>query len=273
MNDGSFRCNGVMKWFLAVVFLTIGWDAAAASRVFLLAGQSNMNGLGVAAELEAPYNKPPAGVKIWNKGGWQDLGPGIHTQSTMFGPEIAFGHAIRKAYPDDDIYLIKYAAGGTALYNDWSPEDGPQYKQFMAVTRVALKNLRKAKIDVSIDGMMWMQGESDAFEGKGEAYEANLTAFIQHMREVLKAKKLPFVLARIRTHYDNPPGNNAMVRKAQVKVAESMKSVAWFDTDKYDMRDPGHYNTQGQIDLGKGFASHYSALVKAGSSDGGPDKD
>ena len=257
------RKSILWRWTMMTVLLCAGQHAMAKTRVFILAGQSNMNGLGTASELKAPYDKPPAKVKIWDGKGWKDLGPGVGTNPEYFGPEIAFGHAMREAYPDDPICLIKYAAGGTALYNDWSPEGegGPQYKQFMATVKAALGHLKEANVKYSIEGMMWMQGESDAHEGQGEAYETNLTAFIKHIRSVVKSKKLPFILARIRTHYGSPD-NNAKVREAQQQVAEAMDRVAWFDTDAYKMRDPGHYNTEGQIDLGKDFAASFLAVVR-----------
>lgn len=258
---------------ICAVLLGAGLHASAATRVFLLAGQSNMVGVGEASDLKAPYDKPPANVKIWGGKGWKELGPGVSNKPNRFGPEIAFGHAMSKAYPDDEIYLIKYAAGGTALYNDWSPkEGGPQYKQFMSTAQAALKNLDEAGVKYSIDGMLWMQGESDAYEGQGAAYEENLTAFIKHMREAFKAKDLPFILGRILTHYDRPKGNNAQVRAAQLKVSEEMDRVAWFDTDDFDRFNAGHYSSQGLIDLGKGFAETFLEMVKDQSGGKQPDR-
>jgi hypothetical protein len=42
--------------------------AMAATKVFLLGGQSNMAGYGVNAQLTSPYNAPPSNVKIWDSG-------------------------------------------------------------------------------------------------------------------------------------------------------------------------------------------------------------
>ncbi len=39
--------------------------ARAAVKVCLLAGQSNMLGVGTAAEMPAPYNAPQTNVKYW----------------------------------------------------------------------------------------------------------------------------------------------------------------------------------------------------------------
>jgi hypothetical protein len=100
----------------------------AGNRVFLLCGQSNMVGQGSNSELSAPYSATQTDVNFW-KNGWVSLAPGFGNNSSMFGPEVSFGRAIKDAYPSDGLYLIKYAVNGTALYNDWAPPptSGPQY--------------------------------------------------------------------------------------------------------------------------------------------------
>ena len=88
-------------------------------RVFLLAGQSNMAGAGLFKELTEAEKIPPNKVKIWSKGAWYSLGPGFSANEGRFGPELAFSRAMQKAYPKDDIYLIKKASGGTSMHKHW----------------------------------------------------------------------------------------------------------------------------------------------------------
>ena len=246
---------------IMMALLLCGCHTAPKARVYLLAGQSNMAGAGTYTELKAPYDKHPQAVKIWTKQGWQSLGPGISANTNRFGPEIAFGHAMHQAYPDDEVYLIKVAAGGTSLFGSWAPlgsanapKGGPMYRRFITNALAALKDLDESQKAYRIEGMLWMQGESDAHNGKGDAYEANLTAFIGKVRSEFDQADMPFILGRIIPHFDRPPGNNALVRAAQQSVAEDLDHVTWFDTDGYDRLNPGHYNTQGQIQLGKDFA-------------------
>lgn len=235
-------------------------------RVYFLAGQSNMVGQGQVSELGPPYNEPQTDVHYWNGTEWLSLAPGFGADSEKFGPEVSFGRAVKDAYPDDEIYLIKYAVGGTTLYNDWSPEGegegGPQYQQFMATTRAALANLEADGIDFKVCGMLWMQGETDADDRQGAAYEANLLAFIAHMREQFEVPAMPFIIARILPFYGAETGDNTLVRTAQEDVADSDKAAAWFDTDDYELLNAGHYGTEGLLRMGQDFFQSLQSLGK-----------
>lgn len=228
--------------------------AAAPVKVYLLAGQSNMQGVGVNSELSPPYSHPQTDVNFWAGSAWAPLSPGFGVNGTNFGPEVSFGRAIKDANPGDEIYLIKHAVSGTALYNDWDPGSGPQHTAFVNAVDAALTNLDNASIDYEIAGMIWMQGESDAIEGQGAAYEANLTAFIADMRSRYSTPDMPFVIGRILPGW----ANSGIVRTAQQAVGEDDAYAAWIDTDGFD--ESGlHYNTQGQIDLGIAFAQGLEA--------------
>ena len=236
-------------------------------KVFLLGGQSNMVGIAPASELKPPYDKPPANVTVWSprEQKWVPLSPEVVNSRGLFGPEISFGHAIAAALPGEDVRLVKYAASGTALYNDWAPTDGKQYQRFMVTVKPALANLEAAGTKYEVAGMMWLQGESDAAERKGDTYEANLTAFIAHMREQFAAPEMPFIIARVLNEYGRKSGHATLVRDAQVKVAADTQNVECFDTDDLPPMHPknnrGHYNGVGLIEIGKRFAKGY-AMVK-----------
>jgi hypothetical protein len=237
---------------------------APTARVFLLGGQSNMAGVGTNSQLAPPYIAPQTDVRFW--GGafgtnhWVDLAPGFGNTASQFGPEISFGRALKDAYPNDDVYLIKYAVSGTALYNDWAPPSGPQYTNFVNTVAAALADLDTKGGDYQIAGMLWMQGESDALEGQGAAYETNLRNFIADMRTRFGEPDLPFLIGRITTYYGDAT-NNTAVRNAQVIVAGDTPHVEWFDTDGFSPGSPGspadHYDTAGQIQLGQAFAASY----------------
>ena len=167
---------------------------------------------------------------------------------------------MKDARSKEEIYLIKYAAGGTALYNDWSPSGGPQYTRFMKTARAALANLDEKKLEYKIAGMLWMQGESDAAENKAETYEKNMRDFIAHMREQFKTPGMPFVIARVKDHYGGKTGQAKIVRDAQVDVAKTTEGVEWFDTDNYPMANAGHYNGKGLVIMGKDFAKAILAI-------------
>lgn len=262
----SFTINTGGRPFLFVRIQDFDPDPPVA-RVFLLGGQSNMTGVGTSSELGAPYNSPQPDVRFWGgaygTSAWVDLAPGFGDSGSQFGPEVSFGRAIKDAYPDDNLYLIKYAVGGTALYDDWDPPSGPQYSSFMSTMNAALANLDSSGIDYELAGMLWLQGESDAHEGQGAAYETNLRDFIADMRTQFGAPDMPFIMGRITTYFGDT-ANNSAVRDAQVTIAGDTPDVRWFDTDGFSPGAPGspahHYDTAGQIELGQAFATVWQAM-------------
>ena len=260
MKTKTQRYNNPVATLCGVIFLIL-MNASGADEpipIYLLGGQSNMVGSGKPAELSGVHAKPQEDVKFWqgNDIAWGPLAPGARN----FGPEIGFGRAMKDARSKEEIYLIKYAAGGTALYNDWSPSGGPQYTRFMKTARAALANLDEKKLEYEIAGMLWMQGESDAAENKAETYEKNMRDFITHMREQFKTPGMPFVIARVKDHYGGKTGQAKIVRDAQVDVAKTTEGVEWFDTDDYPMANGGHYNGEGLVIMGKDFAKAILAV-------------
>ena len=280
-----------------VVVMSLVWasvPALAATKVFLLAGQSNMAGLGgyegddpycpgVPADqpCPSPYDQPQL-VKFWSDqtgGQWVNLQPGygFHWNSgdETFGPEVSFGYAIHAAFPQDNIYLIKYAANDTNLAVDWNPNgSGSQYNVFKGIVAGAMANLNSRGLNPQYAGMIWMQGESDCYannpdaDADSAAYAANLLNFIGNVRSDFASPDLPFVLGRITTYWGTP-ANNALVRTAQETVPGQVGDASWIDTDDLEWAYPGHYGTEGQIELGTRFANQFiqtpepSAIVLA----------
>lgn len=226
-------------------------------KVFLLAGQSNMRGMGNPADLKAPYTESPGNVKIWEGKSWAPLvAKGDH-----FGPEIAFGHAMAKQMPDVEIRLIKHAVSGTNLHTHWAPTTGVCYLKFMKVAQTALADLDADKVPYEIAGMLWLQGESDAKSPERTDYEKNLTQFIAHMRETFQTPAMPFLIARVKDYYGGKAGAK-FVRDAQMKLGKTDKNAAWFDADDCEMFNEGHYNSAGLIIIGARFAEAFNNLNK-----------
>jgi hypothetical protein len=229
-------------------------------KVFLLGGQSNMAGQlkEYWADVESPYKDPFPQIQLWHnkRNLWAPLAP-----SHRLGPEIAFGHAIAKALPDDEVRLVKYAINGTALYNDWAPTTGPHYIGFMAAVQGALADLEAKQVPYEIAGMLWLQGESDAVENMGAEYEQNLAAFIAQMRSEFKTPEMPFIIARVRDFYGKGAQANR-VRDAQQALSEKTKHIAWFDTDDCGpLINGGHYALPGVIKIGNRFAATYMETI------------
>src|SRR5687767_388175 len=99
----------MMRWTWACIVL-LGTEAPAAqearTKVFILAGQSNMVGRGTFADLPSELKSVPKNVAFFasNK-------PADFASFPQFGPEVSFAHEISKAFPKDTILIIKNASG------------------------------------------------------------------------------------------------------------------------------------------------------------------
>lgn len=241
---------------LTVIIVLAAQTATAATKVFLLGGQSNMGGNGVAADLPSPYNSPQTDVKFWSSNAWVALQGGFGNTSANFGPEVTFGYTLHKLFPKDDIYLVKYGLTSTSLAVNWNPDGtGSSYNTFKTSADAAIQNLVKAGKTPVIAGMIWMQGEEDAYtETTAAAYHANLENFIGTVRNDFSTPKMPFVVGRILSS-TGPAAYNALVQNAQMTVPGEVGHASWINTDDLQIGNVGHYGTQGQIDLGVRFAN------------------
>ena len=132
--------------------------------------------------------------------------------------------------------------------NDPRPQAAPQYIGLLQTIQNAIAALGAAP---EIVGVAWMQGESDAIEGFGAQYEANLTNFITRLRSDLKSPNLKFGIAQILPCWNN----SAIVRQAQANMALHMTNVTVFDTNDLTTGAFGHYDTVGELVLGSRFAA------------------
>jgi hypothetical protein len=237
--------------------------------LYLLGGQSNMAGFGPRNdELPEELHAPLPAVPIFCHSHWGDLRPGLGHEPGMFGPEIAFGRKLHDALPQRRIALIKFAASGTNLFEQWrpavdsptAPAPGEQYQHFLETVAAALRAL-DADTSVVFDGMIWMQGESDATdETMARAYRDNLSDFIQRIRTVVETPDLPFALGLIApfpkaAYYEE-------VVTAQQAAARVVPNVIAFPTDDLPKLDDAlHYDTQGALQLGSRFAEHLLQLT------------
>jgi len=258
--------------------------ARAATKVFLLGGQSNMAGVGgYDSPLPESYNTPPANVKFWDYGTpqpvnglygifvhpwvgdhWVDLTGGFGHQTNYFGPEVSFGRRLQELFPDDQIYLVKEGISNSTLAVDWNPDgSGTIYNRFKERVEAAIDNLQGMGLDPQIAGMIWMQGESDAMNVAYAAqYQSNLMNLISHVRSDFgMPDDAPFVIGRILSCWDtSPAGGNTTVRTAQETIGNQpgYESATWIDTDELQLAYGGHYGTQGQLDLGIRFADKFA---------------
>ncbi|MFO0875874.1 MAG: sialate O-acetylesterase [Gemmataceae bacterium] len=179
-----FLRSGILTGWLLVQALLVPPAAGAARpvQVFILAGQSNMEGQAVAdlegkdynggkgtlkALLRDPKKAPTFKHLVTETGKWtvrQDVwvryrregqpllaGPltvgfAAYGGTHHFGPELQCGHVLGD-FLSEQVLLIKTAWGGKSLYKDFRPpsaggETGPYYTQMLREVREALANLK-----------------------------------------------------------------------------------------------------------------------------------
>lgn len=216
--------------------------------------------------------------------------PNCHPSLTVapisrFGPELSFARTVRDHVPDpeDKLVVIKFAMGGSSLWKAdcWLPDgtssavaDGKLYRIFQEVAKRGVAALRRKYPDYKmvILGMGWVQGESDALEGRGEDYQKNLALFISDVRATF-GENLPFVLAKISPQQIE--GNSdpkkveqwEIVRKAQDAVAASTPNVLATETSgtaypvaKGLSEGQYHYTTPALLRIGQDMGNALVAI-------------
>lgn len=201
-------------------------------RVFVLAGQSNMEGYGTIDDLE---NDPGSLVDViqndadgkWSKvgepGNWTTLehayvyfarnGETIKARVTvgqganagLIGPELMFAHQMDD-YFEDPVLIIKTAWGGKNLAEDFRPPSaggttGEFYNTMIQTVRDVTENLETefpniGTSDFEISGFAWFQGWNDgASDDFLNEYESNLYHLVNDVRNDLEKPDLPVVIA------------------------------------------------------------------------------
>jgi hypothetical protein len=277
--------------FLHIAHSAFSMAADRPAEVYILSGQSNMQGTGLLAELPEDDRKPCANVFFWNGEGFEPLVAGQTRTSTHkieFGPEITFAKALGGRVPDRDLYLIKYHASGQPLHHGWHGDkfhDGPPapnrrnfypgeksgdantgtlYRNLQATFQAALENLRQRKIVFKVGGFLWMQGEQDAkHQTSATEYAASLKRLKRRLEEDLGTSGVPFVFGQVLPF---EPAMERFTHRREIREsqrhadessghADAIPGVKIVPTDGFPLKsDTVHYNAAGQAKLGRAFA-------------------
>lgn len=240
-------------------------DTAAEPRVlevYLLAGQSNMDGYGYTTALPPAWRLADPRVPFYwtGWGEFRDLQPASYGGGWLMGPEVSFGRTLADA--GGAVALVKHAVGGTDLAFYWNPgvphgngSPGEGYRAFEVAVANATATLDAAGEPWRWAGFAWMQGESDALDlSLAYAYEANLTGLIAAVRELTGEPELPAAIGLISTQSNWTHAE--IVRAAQVAVAEADPTVVYVETDDLPRNtlDTAHYDGPSERVLGARFA-------------------
>lgn len=228
---------------------------AVTRKVFILGGQSNMVGHGIWNTLVTnAYKNVPSNVTYYYIG---SSSPRAFSTSFYFGPEIRFSHTLAAAKPTENIIIIKYAVSGTAM-DYWRVENTNYAKLISFVTNIT----RTLGGTISYEAFLWMQGESDCYNGAlATPYEQRTRSFISNARKDLRKTDLPFLFGLA----DPPPGAGfkTIVQKAQSNISGLVANAELVSTMNLSRKsnDLIHYNTDGQMALGYRFAQSYLGFV------------
>jgi len=138
-------------------------------------------------------------------------------------------HRLEQQFPGHDIFIIKYARGGSNLFSQWKPEHNQEYGRFMGAYRPAMADLARRYPEVRVVGLYWDQGESDGGRDNAKRYLANLTHLIACFR---RDTRIPNLKVFIRKHLFMH-GNIGFqpVIDAQVAVAKKDPNAYLLDLD------------------------------------------
>jgi hypothetical protein len=248
---------------LIIALTAIGCEKT--THVILMAGQSNMVGYGKIAELQNA--QLPENITYYNFG--RQLGKPASSPD-HFGPELGISQVLSENFINEKFIIIKYATGGASLL-DWAkdydsltasttgnPKNfGKMYDSLLKKTNEILKGKKHKKL-----ALIWMQGERDArIPEAGDQYYDNYLKFIANLRQDTDSPNLPILFGKVNPPSDRYPALE-VVQNSQEQIVRNVENTYLVDTDGLPkLKDDLHYDTEGQLELGRRFGQLLLPLI------------
>ncbi len=228
-------------------------------KVFLLAGQSNMQGCGNFGKHTTYEDDRILNFKddVWRIAKeplhnftckvWTDGGAGIG---------MSFGLRLLKEFPEWEIGFVPCAVSGSSL-EQWQP-GAELFEHAVTKTRQALSNCES-----EFAGIIWHQGEADSAaletaETYAERFELTINAF----RREFSNENLPVIAGALGTFLSNRSDhsyfqivNNALKQTATVFIPSEGLTAT-------DRNDNLHFDTKSLRKFGIRYAESYIDLMK-----------
>ncbi len=261
-------------------------DGVLVGDLWILAGQSNMDGCGLLADAEPPdemvhvlslanvwqvaedplHDCNEAAYRVYRtsyvtpterrpvphraRGTWPTWPASRGPNGAGLG--IPFGKRVHQV-SGVPIGLLACSLGGTTL-EQWSPRHkalGGESLYGALLDRVRLAGGRVA-------GILWWQGESDCYgEGPG-VYEERFTGLIEAIRADLKSPDLPFYTVQLGRQLTGGPvdasGKN-LVREAQRRCMETIPGCGLVSSIDCAMSSSAHVDSAGYRTVGRRLAN------------------
>ena len=243
------------------------------TKVFILAGQSNMEGQGVVSMNHPEFYNGGKGNLEWSmkhsssaekmrhlkddKKNWtarEDVQISFKSQekqrkgnltigytgyggNSHIGPELQFGHVVGD-YFDEPVLLIKTAWGGKSLHADFRPPSsggrvGPYYTKMIKEIHAALEELKH--VDYELAGFVWMQGWNDMVASDAITHYADhLVNLALDLRSELGKSQLPFIVGELGNGGPvQRDGNMTDFRQAQRSGAARIENAIFVETSAF----------------------------------------
>lgn len=273
LSDGKYRFTGLRAG--GPYSLTINKEEfhdIYVGDVWILAGQSNMQGIGRMVDIT--YNSNPAIRALYMPNEWDmannpmhELGKSHYKVHTVTygkgvgkvvikgaGPGVAFGQKMFEIthVPQG---LIACAHGGKNLFKDWTPArfgEG-EYSLYGATYE------RYLDCGSNVAGVFWFQGCSDANPAMAESYTENMINLVAAFRRDFQ-EKLPFVQVQIagctwkREEHPWMADCWSSIREQQRLLNDKIDDFDTVHTIAYRMSDGIHLSGQSHEIIGRDAA-------------------
>lgn len=261
-----------MKHIAILLTLALSGVNAEPIKVFILAGQSNMEGQGVVSmDGERDYNGGKGNL-VWSmehsksadkmkplkdgKGEWVvrddvqisfkvgetirkgglTVGYTGYGGSSHIGPELGFGMVMGDHF-NEPVLLIKTAWGGKSLFVDFRPpssggEVGPYYTKMVEEVRAALAALGDEKYEIA--GFVWQQGWNDMCTAPAiPEYAQNLVNLVKDLRKEFNEPNMPVVVGQLGNGGPVAEGDMFDFRKAQEEGTKRIENALFIKTTDF----------------------------------------
>lgn len=265
---------------ILTVCLATGVDAATVAKIFATWGQSNDRGRGTTPGVPPTgtyFLTPDPGVFIWNtfSHNWEVYVAGGNSDTVgmgdiaaqYWGPEAEFAHQHRLAHPTENVYIFKYAPGGTYLAatvgQNWLPSQHELFDLYTAELNLAKAALVAQGLTPVVPFIGGYQGEADtAHLPIANLYQQNKGEFYAAARVGWGDANTRFVDARINI---NSVGLTyaSVVRAAQLAAANAEGNAFLVNTDDLALNPDGlHLRPDGYVAVGaRWFAMYEFAAI------------
>lgn len=251
-------------------------------RVILIGGQSNAVGCTKKDTLDEKYRGGEYdNVYLYQEGNFTEeakykiihgIRLGMGCKPREMG--IEYGIAEELDGIGDSFALIRFAYGGTDLTYHWrtsfdkfppesTDDKGYCYYAFVGTVKRGLDAFRDAGFEPTVEGMVWMQGESDTNKTivEAEQYEDNLRTLFTAMRKELGMPELKIIVGGISTNPPLAPFSD-VVRQKQQQYCDKDELAIYVDNTDIPIGDDGwHYNGNEDLKLGKRFGKYIKEFL------------